>query len=112
MNAAGKIQAAIEKLEGLRTEGTDGPWSAWHPQDNRSNSCVDGAALDPDNPPLAVEGGRKDVALIVTLHRTIDAQLAILRSALTYTVGELTFTLTNPQQYSPEAVALAESILA
>ena len=78
MSAVEEIQAAIAKLTRQRDLATEGPWSSWHPADGHGDSCVDGATHDPDNPPTAAEGGRHDVVLIVTLHRTIDAQLAIL----------------------------------
>lgn len=82
MSAIEEIQAAIEKLTGQREQSTPGPWWAWHPASGRGNSSVDAPSGDPDNPEMPVEGERADVELIVTLHRTIDAQLAILTATL------------------------------
>ena len=78
------IQAAIEKLEALKAESTPGPWhdweddltnevDVWHDQEQRSHIANCGVAGMP-----RVEA---DAQLIVTLHRTIDAQLAILDEA-------------------------------
>jgi hypothetical protein len=69
MNAAETIAAAIEKLEAGRTAATSGPWSSGLVGVYGPEGYV---ASDGDMWP-------DDRALIVTLHRTIDAQLAILR---------------------------------
>jgi len=86
MSAVDEIQAAIDKLTKLRDESTSGPWWAWHPESGRGNSSVDAPSGDPDNPKMPVEGERDDVDLIVTLHATIDAQLAWLGVAATVPV--------------------------
>lgn len=78
MNAVEEIQAAIVKLTAERSDATRGPWYPWHPQGDRGLSSVDAPSDDPDNPEMVVEGGTQDVDLIVTLHRTIDAQIALL----------------------------------
>ena len=104
MNAVEKIQAAIEWLEVIKAAPSPVYLTNYDyemVQDGNDDDLVS-YAFD-----AGVAYGSHGA-----VHRTIDAQLAILRSALTYTVGDLTFTLTNPQQYSPEAVALAEAILA
>lgn len=76
MNAVERIEAAIAKLEKLKTRGTDGPWraGAFHFDGTTVSNSVGRVAAHyvPVN----------DAALIVTLHRTIDAQLAILRDGL------------------------------
>lgn len=73
MSAAETIAAAIEKLESLR--GLDGTWTL-----QGGNEWIHpiGITVAPD------DGGvtTRQADLIVTLHRTIDAQLAILRDAL------------------------------
>jgi hypothetical protein len=96
MNAAEKIQAAIERLEELRDGSTPGPrfvcdanggdpieygplWVISH--EDMSTNRTDGEA--PEDWFMELSCGRKeDAELIVTLHRTIDAQLAILRHDL------------------------------
>jgi hypothetical protein len=113
MNAAEKIQAAIERLEELKADGTNGPWFTWHPQrGGRCNSSVDSATHDPEESETVVEGGRGDVELIVTLHRTIDAQLAILWDNLAI-ADEMTLGYSPDEPDSlARALALAEAILA
>lgn len=80
MNAAETIAAAIEKLEAQRSESTSGTWEYV--------SEPFGAIFTEQEPGLGVqtevaeEMHDADGLLIVTLHRTIDAQLAILRRGL------------------------------
>jgi len=65
MSALEEIEAAINKLSGLWALSTRGPWDG------------------PDEAPWAYdEVHPDDAALVVTLHRSIDAQLAVLRAAL------------------------------
>jgi hypothetical protein len=77
MNAAETIQAAIEKLDELRQLATPGEWEF--------DSEPFGAIFTEQEPGLGVmtevaeEMHEWDGHLIVTLHRTIDAQLKILR---------------------------------
>jgi hypothetical protein len=82
MNAAETIAAAIEKLETLKAESTPSPWhhwtddltgdvDLWHDQEARSYIATLGHS---DAPRV-----NRDADLIVTLHRTIDPILAILR---------------------------------
>ena len=100
MNAAETIAAAIEKLEALRDAGTPGPYGfedGWQPPQWKDSgwtyvrvvagepnriSGIRGMVLSTDGTLPASEGKARtlaDAELIVTLHRTIDAQLAILR---------------------------------
>lgn len=78
------IQAAIDKLERLRDESTPKPWhywtddlngdvDLWHDQEQR---LWIGNLGQHENARVY-----RDADLIVTLHRTIDAQLAILRNS-------------------------------
>jgi len=82
MTAVEEIQAAIAKLTEQKEQGASGPWFSWHPQSGRGDSSVDTPTHDPDNPDTVVEGGKRDVELIVTLHRTIDAQVSLLTHTL------------------------------
>jgi hypothetical protein len=85
MNAAETIQAAIEKLERQKADTTPGPWRV-------VNESLQGSRHDYD--PMIDAGDYAasserfvrpaDAELIVTLHRTIDAQLVILRSGLAH----------------------------
>ena len=62
MTAVEEVQAAIDKLTKLRSESKPGPWTdTW------------GSATVPAADDLAGE----DAELIIALHGTIDAQLAI-----------------------------------
>jgi hypothetical protein len=81
VNAVERLEAAIAKLEVLREAARGGPWSAWHSESPDGNSAVEAPTHDEDNPWLVVAGEAPDVDLIVTLHRTIEPQLAILRTA-------------------------------
>jgi len=82
MNAAETIKAAIDKLEVLKAKSTPSPWhywaddltgdvDLWHDQEQRSWI----ATLGIESAPTVLA----DAELIVTLHRTIDAQLVLLR---------------------------------
>ena len=94
MSAAEEIQQAIATLERLRAESTPGPWFC---EDSGQESApgfpavwTDAEGVDlaatiarPDDfvMPRGVKP-RGDMELIVTLHRTVDAQLAILQEAV------------------------------
>lgn len=106
MNASEKIQAAIERLEGLKAASTQGKWAVSAKQLDipgfmYAPSVCAGCGWDRDTD--------ADADLIVTLHRTIDAQLAILREYA------LPAALLNEQcgaQTAGPLLALAEAILA
>lgn len=83
MNAE-RLQAAIEKLEALKAASTEGPWYT----SDEGNTHPGNGMTDIEGPNGAVSfdccsyvGGTviEDAALIVVLHRTIDAQLSLLR---------------------------------
>jgi hypothetical protein len=103
VNAAETIQAAIEKLERLKGRSTPGDW--WR---SGFDDVFAGPGLSDDV--VVVQDARLsfDAELIVTLHRTIDAQLALFGSALWLMKG-------NPLAYTHAATAcairLAEAIL-
>ena len=86
MSAVEEIQQAIATLERLRAESTPGPWRAT--ANNRRSGTH---AIYGELPGQEVVGATPnygglwlfaDAELIVTLHRTIDAQLAILRQSV------------------------------
>lgn len=83
-----RLQAAIEKLEAMRAACTPGDWdfeSMPETGESRIYSEADGFAFMAATTVtfFPVPGGMKpnDAELIVTLHRTIDAQLEVLHSA-------------------------------
>ena len=78
MNAAETIQAAIEKLASLRDEANVAPWSLYFRSGkNAAHGGIDSPGGYVSSPSL--RAGNAD--LIVTLHATIDVQLAILNTA-------------------------------
>ena len=119
MNEAGRISAAIEKLERLKAESTPGPWASV--QDGQHATLVrrppksESAIHTPADIPLHWDGGygydptmeASDGELIVTLQRTIDVQLELLRLALKY--GEL--DAGSGSRFIKGARALADAIL-
>lgn len=90
MNAADTIQAAIEKLEGLREATELGELEIVRFEDGREDLWINSRFEGPDYVTYGTavvfdksQGPRRFATadLIVTLHRTIDAQIAILRKA-------------------------------
>lgn len=82
------IRAAIARLEQQRDASTPGPWEAVGGTiDGGPYSSCEVVTSDVDCMSYCYGGtgrgiqNRADGALIVTLHRTIDAQLRILREA-------------------------------
>lgn len=76
-----RISAAIEKLERLKAESTEGPWEVETiPETGESRVTRHFEFFGPQSESVAP--GMVTVAdadLIVTLHRTIDCQLRLLR---------------------------------
>lgn len=107
MTPAEKIQAAIDKLEALKAESIGGDWRvlrkyAYEPE-VRVQAYFQNE-LNGNTRVADVREYRRTPELIVTLHRTIDAQLGILR------VG-IEFSGITPNRYTDTAVALADAIL-
>ena len=77
MTAVDEIQAAIEKLNGMRFAGTQGAWidrNGFIAGEYGEWVCGDARYLS-------------DITLLVTLHNTIDAQLEILQDAIEFFNG-------------------------
>jgi hypothetical protein len=87
------IAAAIEKLEHLRSRGSDGPWRV--DVLSRTNGTV--AVSNEVGRYVAHYVAEPDAERIVTLHRTIDAQLAILRTALGAGISDM--VVLNPDKF-------------
>jgi len=113
-----RLTAAIEKLERLKAESSLGPWKA---TDRRGVPALAPYEADIDALGLseAVDWRVADVIfasdaeLIVTLHRTIDAQLAILRRVLDIVTpidGQASYDI-GPGSRVGQALALADTIL-
>ncbi len=100
MTSVERIQAAIEKLEHLKSETTPAPWMV-----DKWRGCL--IVTTPTNDMVADRVYSAEVAeLIVTLHGTIDAQLAWLRYAVS-----LEATVQPPADFRAFALALADAIL-
>lgn len=86
MTAIEEIRQAITTLERLKAESTPGPWNVDQnePAIWTSGDSVEGGTICYINSDQQTGDHRPygDAELIVTLHRTIDAQLAILQHAL------------------------------
>lgn len=111
MNAVEKLEAAISKLEAQKRDTTLGPWTMYGGEP--FGYGIEGG-YNPGDPDKAGETvvarseiADEDVDLIVTLHRTIDAMLALLRLALEY--GELSEG--TGSRFTAAALALATAIL-
>jgi len=117
MTPTERLQAAIDKLQALKADSTAGEWgfeSLPETGESRIHSEADGfsfmAATTVTFYPVPGGVKPKDAELIVTLHRTIDAQLAILEGAL----GEASLWITEQGEewrVDVRAVALADAIL-
>ncbi|TFD61099.1 hypothetical protein E3T43_01110 [Cryobacterium sp. Hh7] len=90
MSAVDEIQAAIVKLSALRDASTRAPWAAQTAVPNGQHWGISGADFPTITGVARASEGRdgygtgsrkSDCELIVTLHSTIDTQLAILNSA-------------------------------
>ena len=107
MTAVERLEAAIAKLEQLKAFSTPGEWyRAGFPEP----SVWAGTGLSTDL--LVVDDARflHDADLIVTLHRTIDAQIWLLRLTSAY----LGAGMTGPDSsdaFAALGVALADAIL-
>lgn len=82
MTPVERLQAAIDRLESMREEAPPGPWEHWPSQS--SGRLYSG--LDLDHPISAEEvlnaHSKHSTQLVEVLHRTIDAQLKILRNTV------------------------------
>lgn len=101
MNAVETLQAAIDKLSPSR----EGPWWIYEP---------DPTAIYRTDPlgweiHVADTVITEDRDLIVTLHRTIDAQLALLSLALDYEIRMVTSG--SGDEFATRALALASAIV-
>lgn len=109
MNALERLEAAIAKLEAERASAEPGVWA------------IDSAQLDQPGfmfaPRVCAGCGRncalepEDAALIVTLHRTIEPQLALLRYGLQQEQARVKYPGYWYSPVDPGVLALADAIL-
>lgn len=106
MNPAEKIQAAIDKLDALRIASGTEAWTWESGEDLGANVRSEQFGVRFTTGYVGNNDSRNDAELIVTLHRTIDAQLELLRHALR-------FIRQHPSAngYTGPAFTLADAIL-
>ena len=120
MNAVETIQAAIEKLERLKAKSTPSPWTAMEYDSNPGDQgvpIIGGGEIGSMEGHLTAytmtlgseEQSVIDAELIVVLHRTIDAQLVILRAE--HEFADRYGWPPNPFQERLNVLALAVAIL-
>ena len=114
MTAVEEIRAAIEKLTELKNMSTQPVESAyWVQGANRKRyESAREVYTGPEaagSSDVATCFNRHDAELIVTLHRTIDAQLAILKEAATQLADAYGGAQLGPEFYRAE-IALARAI--
>jgi hypothetical protein len=125
-----RLTAAIEKLEALKADSTPGPWwhwpeagvieiySDWRDPARTGSEVVIAPRIRPRDgwgreATIYRDNYEPNAELIVTLHRTIDAQLAILRRALDVATpidGQASYDI-GPGSRVGQALALADAIL-
>ncbi len=107
MTAVEELQAAIDKLTGLRDATRYSEDSGWLVEDVPG---AEGGPTDPGYAPLTND------PLIVTLHRTIGPQLALLNEALGYATdwqnANYDHRGPDPQTVYRKELTLARAILA
>lgn len=101
------LEQAIETLERLKAESTQGEWG--HYQDNEHYSTI--SPVDDVLYIAHVGLTPVDGELIVTLHRTIDAQIEILCEALTGFVSHVEDGFTDGDVVYCSELSLAKAIL-
>lgn len=118
MTPAERLEAAIARLEQLKAESTPGDWGVEtipETGESRVSSERDGFAFMAATTVTSfpVPGGvtRVDAQLIVTLHRTIDAQLGILRDALHVYGNPIPAFIGHEEQVLHWQLALADAVL-
>jgi len=121
VTAVEEVQAAIEKLTALRNASSPAPWAVTHDSAGVSVLCNMGDSLsipvvavlsdedgDDFNPDPG--GADNDAYLIVTLHRTIDAQLVILQDFADRFAGRADSPWVPIAPAATNALALARAI--
>jgi hypothetical protein len=118
MSAAETIQAAIEKLERLRDSSSPAPWIADEDTLYTTEKWKNAYGRVMPRPIFMAEGNyvsgyayiEADAELILTLHRTIDAQLSALEAAK-WLLGQKMFPLNYTHAATASIIRLAEAIV-
>lgn len=113
MTPVEEVEAAIAKLTTLKDTSTPGDWfltyeSATHPR-VWGNASLD--SLDADHVATTARSAI-DAELIVALHRTIDAQLAVLNESLEFYANSKAIGMTDSEmaEYYSNTITLAKAI--
>lgn len=109
MTPVERLHAAIDKLEALRTASGTEPWTWGTGRDLGASVRSEQFGYRFSTGYVGNRSSRNDAELIVTLHRTIDAQLAILRSELDFVARCGWPTQPFPERLA--VLALADAIL-
>ena len=109
MTVVERLEAAIAKLEQLKADGTLGPWNVDMIPETGECRVVRFFEFFGSHLEEVTNGGsiQPDADLIVTLHRTIDAQLAILKAAR----EDFAKFGRKPSEFFDNDLALADAIL-
>lgn len=107
MNPVEKLEGAIAKLELLKGAKTPAPW--WRGMNDGFSFTIEGP--ESDSHPVAQRLIGPDAEMMVTLHRTIDAQLRILTLGLRDYEHHGDMRMSLPLDHSIAALALADAIL-
>ena len=116
MSAVDEIRSAIQKLTELMVEATIGPWLVEEmPETGECCLIREFEFFGPQTVPLlefVAPGGmsRADSELIVTLHRTIDAQIGVLSDALSLYEDPIPMFMGREDQVCWHQIALARAI--
>lgn len=109
MSRVEEFKAAIDELTGLKEEMTPGPWSLDHrPATDEHFIMRRFEFFGPQVEQVASGLTPDDASLLLTLSRTIDAQLTILRSGLNW--AELDRDGKVPDFAADNELALARAI--
>ena len=110
MTVVERLEAAIAKLEQLKADGTLGPWNVDMIPETGECRVVRFFEFFGSHLEEVTNGGsiQPDADLIVTLHRTVDAQVAVLTAALIEHSDVMT-PIEKP--YWTAALDLADAIL-
>ena len=112
MSAVDEIRAAIEKLTGLKESSTQGVWTILDGGDRfiaEEDPLGDGPFEYIVTEPVAFRR-EADCDLIEVLHRTIDAQIGVLRDALSLYEDPIPMFIGREDQVCWHQIALARAI--
>ena len=117
LTPAQRIEAAIVRLEELKGMSTPGPWEHLRDSDRDLadvGPIVESLIVAGDNDSVLDWGSgvrEPDADLIVTLHATIDAQLAILMDTLNLFRDPIPLFAGHEEQICAAQLALADAII-